>query len=176
MIFAKDRDRRLLFVSKSLTLLLQQSADDLVGKDERSFLSDPQQINLIQDNDARVLNGETITIEEPVTTPDGRKVVFLSNKLPWRNDEGQVIGILGISIDITERRRHEERMLLVMREVNHRAKNMLAVVQAIAHTSSRFAHSVEEYVLSFSARLRSLAEAMDSSCTMNGAASISKSW
>ncbi|RTL73104.1 MAG: PAS domain S-box protein [Hyphomicrobiales bacterium] len=161
LIFAKDRERRLLFVSRSLTALVQKPAEALLGVDERGYLSDADEMRIIEEHDRRVLEGEHISVEETVTTPEGRRIVFLSNKLPWRDASGAIVGILGISVDITDRRQHEQRMELVMREVNHRAKNMLAVVQAIARSSSRHAGSMEEFVGRFNDRLHALAQSMD---------------
>jgi PAS domain S-box-containing protein len=47
--------------------------------------------------------------------------------------ERQVAGFVGTLADITERKEHEERLNVLMREVNHRARNLLTVVNAIAH-------------------------------------------
>lgn len=150
-----------MFASRSLATLVDKPLEDLLGKDETFFLSAANEIARIKDNDRRVLAGESLSDEEPVTRPDGTQRVFLSNKLPWRNEHGHIIGLLGISVDITERRRHEERMQYVMREVNHRAKNMLSVVQAVARSSSRTAITPTEFLERFNARLHSLAQSMD---------------
>jgi hypothetical protein len=48
------------------------------------------------------------------------------------------VGFVGTVADITQRKEHEEREHLLMREINHRAKNMLSVVDAIAHQRQRF--------------------------------------
>jgi PAS domain S-box-containing protein len=48
-----------------------------------------------------------------------------------RNAEGQALVVRGVNFDVTERRRAEERQTLLAREVDHRAKNALAVVQSI---------------------------------------------
>jgi signal transduction histidine kinase/ActR/RegA family two-component response regulator len=49
-----------------------------------------------------------LLIEEPRTTPDGRTIVLLTNKLPLRSSKGEIVGVLGTYMDITERRRNEE--------------------------------------------------------------------
>ena len=84
---------------------------------------------------------------------------WLEQWMPLRNAAGEIIGINVVVEDITERKRHEEQILLLMREVNHRAKNMLGVVQAIArHTVT--SHP-EDFVHSFSERLQALAMSQD---------------
>jgi PAS domain S-box-containing protein len=52
--------------------------------------------------------------------------------------ERKVVGFIGTVRDITERKEREEKEHLLMREVNHRAKNMLSVVDAIAHQTATF--------------------------------------
>lgn len=61
--------------------------------------------------------------------------------------------------DITERKRHEERARLLMHEVNHRAKNMLAVVQSIARQTA--AANAEEFIARFGDRIKALATSQD---------------
>ncbi|MGD9152680.1 MAG: PAS domain-containing protein [Gammaproteobacteria bacterium] len=57
-----------------------------------------------------VETGRSITIEEPATLPDGTNAVFLSSKVPLRNSNNEVIGMIGISFDITDRKKHEEEL------------------------------------------------------------------
>ena len=61
--------------------------------------------------------------------------------------------------DMTERRRYEEHIRLLLSEVNHRSKNMLAVVQAVARQT--IASSPEEFLARFHERIRALAAAQD---------------
>jgi PAS domain S-box-containing protein len=64
-----------------------------------------------------------------------------------------------VTRDITERKRHEEHLDLLMHEVNHRAKNMLSVVQAISHQTA--AKSPQDFVARFTERLRALSANQD---------------
>ncbi len=61
--------------------------------------------------------------------------------------------------DITERKRHEEHAQLLMREVNHRAKNMLAVVQSIARQTA--ATKPEDFIGRFGERIQALSKSQD---------------
>ncbi|MGO9547849.1 MAG: PAS domain S-box protein [Rhodomicrobium sp.] len=65
----------------------------------------------------------------------------------------------GIVRDITERKRREEKIQLLLREVNHRSKNMLGVVQAIA--SQTLALGCEDFIARFSERVQALAANQD---------------
>ncbi len=65
----------------------------------------------------------------------------------------------GIIRDLSERKRHAEHVSLLLREVNHRSKNMLAVVQAIARQTA--SAKPEDFVERFGERIRALAASQD---------------
>lgn len=66
-----------------------------------------------------------------------------------------------LSADVAVRRRHDEHMRFVMRELSHRSKNLLAVVQSIAHHIARDADSLATFLPAFSDRLHSFAATHD---------------
>ena len=71
--------------------------------------------------------------------------------------EGRVVRISGVTIDVTDRKEAEERQNLLAREVDHRARNALAVIQSIIRLTR--ARSVEEYVAAIEGRIKALARA-----------------
>src|SRR5882757_6989114 len=73
--------------------------------------------------------------------------------------ERQVVSFIGTAQDITERKEREEKEHLLMREVNHRAKNMLSVVDAIAHQTAT--RNPEDFVERFSERIQALSANQD---------------
>jgi PAS domain S-box-containing protein len=73
------------------------------------------------------------------------------------NDQGAATRVIGVAMDVTERRRYEENLQLTARELQHRVKNNLAVVQSIASQSFRGARSKDEGIDVFNGRLRALA-------------------
>ncbi len=115
-IYIKDRDSRLLHVNPAMQHMVGKPMDQIVGHTDAEFYDDPDIGAAILENDRRILEGGVPQIfEESVDGPNGRRVV-LSSKVPWRDAEGRVIGIIGISRDITERKRMEEE-LREMKEV-----------------------------------------------------------
>jgi PAS domain S-box-containing protein len=68
---------------------------------------------------------------------------------------------VGIGIDITERKEREAHIRMLLSEVSHRSKNLLAVVQAIAALTARGAASPVQFAATFGARLKSLAASLD---------------
>jgi PAS domain S-box-containing protein len=70
-------------------------------------------------------------------------------------------------VDISAHRRAEERMQLVMRELTHRSKNLLAVIQAMAREAAAFSPDLESFHRTFGERLRGLARSHDLLVTRN---------
>jgi PAS domain S-box-containing protein len=73
--------------------------------------------------------------------------------------KGNPIRMIGVNVDITHRKRQEERLKTVMAELNHRVKNTLAVIQAIATQTMRQAENLRTFKASFEQRLQSIAMA-----------------
>jgi two-component sensor histidine kinase len=73
--------------------------------------------------------------------------------------ERQVVNFVGTVQDITERKEREEKEHLLMREINHRAKNMLSVVDAIAHQTAT--RNPEDFIERFSERIQALSANQD---------------
>jgi PAS domain S-box-containing protein len=73
--------------------------------------------------------------------------------------DGKPVRMAGLVLDVTERKQHEDRERLLVREMNHRVKNILAVVDAIAHRTT--AESPEDFAGRFSERIRALSANQD---------------
>ena len=73
-----------------------------------------------------------------------------------RDGDGRPVLIFGVNYDITERKLGDERQRLLLRELNHRVKNTLATVQALATQTVRHAREPSEFLEAFGARLQAL--------------------
>jgi two-component sensor histidine kinase len=73
-----------------------------------------------------------------------------------RDGDGKPTLIFGVNYDISERKLGEERQRLLLRELNHRVKNTLATVQALATQTVRHARQPSEFLDAFGARLQAL--------------------
>jgi two-component sensor histidine kinase len=69
--------------------------------------------------------------------------------------------LVGVAVYIRERKRAEERLQLTLRELDHRVKNVLALVQAVAEHSAATSDSVESFVQDFRARIKAMARMHD---------------
>jgi PAS domain S-box-containing protein len=80
---------------------------------------------------------------------------------PMRDEAGDVTGLTCASVDVTERKEAEAHLRLLLRELTHRSKNLLAVIQGMARQTARHAGSIEGFLSQFAARLQALASSHD---------------
>ncbi len=109
---------------------------------------------------ASLASGEDYTIEYRVNRPDGGQVWVSALGRPIYAAGGMPKGMIGVVQDVSERKANEEKIRLLMAEVNHRSKNMLAVVQSIAHQTS-VSGSPRAFARRFGERLQGLAASHD---------------
>ena len=76
-----------------------------------------------------------------------------------RGPDGRPLLVFGVSYDISDRKGAEERQRLLLRELNHRVKNTLATVQALATQTVRHAREPRAFLDAFGARLQALGQA-----------------
>jgi two-component system cell cycle sensor histidine kinase/response regulator CckA len=108
-VFVKDLQGRYLMMNAAGADFLGRSIADVLGKDDLELFN-PEIGRAIRDRDRAVVqSGRTQTYEE-MATAAGVTRTYLSTKGPYRDASGQVIGLLGICRDISERKLAEERM------------------------------------------------------------------
>lgn len=110
-VFWKNRQGVYLGANTNQIKLFGKAGKDFIGKTIFQVLKDPDSARLIDDIDNRIMqDGVPAILEEPVVTPQGEKKFFLSQKQPIRDHNNVIIGLLGFSIDITERKKMEEEL------------------------------------------------------------------
>jgi PAS domain S-box-containing protein len=122
----------------------------------------PDEKERVEEAVARNLRGETDEFREEhrLRHKDGHWIWVLdSGRVVERDADGNPEVMTGIHLDITKRREAEERMRVVSREVDHRAKNLLAVVRAIVSMTK--AESVEAFKATLRGRILALSHAHD---------------
>jgi two-component sensor histidine kinase len=80
---------------------------------------------------------------------------------PLRNEEGMVYAIATTMVDVTEQKQRERALHMLLREVSHRSKNLLAIIQSIASQTGRFSTSIDGFLNRFRGRLQSIAASQD---------------
>ncbi len=102
---------------------------------------------------------EARSAELKICTKDGRERLwsFLSSPLATQSDGRRLF--VCVAQDVTDQKAHEEQIQLLMREINHRAKNLLSLVQAIARQTA--ARDPENFIERFTERIQALAANQD---------------
>jgi two-component system, chemotaxis family, CheB/CheR fusion protein len=105
--------------------------------------------------DARTaLTGDT-PIERRIGTRDG-VVHYLMRVMPYRTEAGLISGVLITFVDVSELVRNESHLRTLVQELNHRVRNLLAVVSAIAAQTAARTNSPAEFTDSFLGRINAL--------------------
>jgi PAS domain S-box-containing protein len=137
------------------------SAEEMIGQSILRIIPPelhPEEAEIL----ARLRRGERIEHFDTVrVTRDGRRIDVSLTVSPIRDASGRVVGASKVARDVTERKRGEAMQRLLFDELNHRVKNTLAMIQAIAGQSLRRAASPEAFVASFNGRVQALARAHD---------------
>lgn len=103
--------------------------------------------------------GETVDRTLRITLPSG-ETRWLEVSGYFDGDEGAPTHIIGVVDDVTEQREAERRLRFLMGEVNHRSKNMLAVVQAVVRQTAT-TEATADFAARFSERIGGLAASLD---------------
>jgi PAS domain S-box-containing protein len=94
--------------------------------------------------------------EYRITCPGGEMRWVETRCFISYNGEGRADRVIGVSIDITERKRVEEQQRKLLAELDHRVKNVLATVQAIAAHTMQASSSMDQFVSALDGRIRSM--------------------
>jgi PAS domain S-box-containing protein len=138
----------------------------------RIFGVDPKTFQLTSENIRKLLHPEdverlrkaighfersarTYEAEFRIIRQDGEERWCFVSAAASADRGGRVLRVSGVTIDITERKRAEERQNLLAREVDHRAKNALALAQSIVRLTR--ATNVKDYVRAVEGRISALA-------------------
>lgn len=78
-----------------------------------------------------------------------------------RDEQGKILGILTTGVNISALRAREEVLKVLLREVSHRSKNLLAIIQSIAAQTARYCRTIGSFLQKFQGRLHSLASSQD---------------
>jgi PAS domain S-box-containing protein len=99
-------------------------------------------------------------LEFRVILPDGSvRWLFDRGRVFFEDEKAQASRVIGTILDITDRKQAEERQSILMAELDHRVKNILANVSAIAKLSSKRTESVEAFVKALDARIQAVSRA-----------------
>lgn len=91
--------------------------------------------------------------------PDGREIWLEESSIAEFDPTGRLVGLKGLTVEITERKQSDERQGLLIAELDHRVKNLLARVAVISSYTRLGSSSVDEFVQVLDRRIHSMAAA-----------------
>ncbi|MGH6683791.1 MAG: HWE histidine kinase domain-containing protein [Pseudolabrys sp.] len=156
-VYTQDRNLRYTSISNPM---LGRAVGDILGHTDEEIFPDDSRTAVIDLKNEVLASGQAKTAEIVINGAPGSRWHDLHVE-PLRNDSGEIIGLTCASVDVTERKEGEAHLRLLLRELTHRSKNLLAVIQAMARQTARHAGSIDGFLAQFGARLQALAASHD---------------
>ena len=157
VVYTQDKDLRYTSISQDM---LGRSVGDILGHTDEEILPDGAGVGIAALKREALESGQSKRTEVAFDDAPGQRWHDLHIE-PLRNERGDIVGLTGASVDVTDRKEGEAHLRLLLRELTHRSKNLLAVIQAMARQTARHAGSTENFLNRFSARLQALAASHD---------------
>jgi len=163
MLIRLGRDLRYRFISHAYLEMTGRRPEQVVGRRLPDVLGD-KDFQAIRPHIEKVLQGNRVEFEREVNYQGVGKRFLHVIYTPEKDDSGTVTGWIASMLDITERKRAEEEQKraaeaeqILIRELQHRTNNLLAVIQGIAQKTLSGAGSLDEARKTFEGRLLALA-------------------
>jgi PAS domain S-box-containing protein len=142
LIFAKDRDGRMLLVNPAWLKATGKTEADVLGRQAIDFVRDPDDARRSAEEERRTIEtGESSIVEE---TFSGTGRTYLVTKSPLRDAQSGIVGLIGVATDITERKRAEREL-----------QNLVVTEQRLREEAERANRAKDEFLAIVSHELRS---------------------
>jgi len=107
-IVVKDREGRYVAINSNAANFLGKPSEEIIGKDDLELL--PNAAREIMAKDRQIMaTGITETYEEDIS-PDENPTTFLTTKAPWRDNQGNILGVIATTRDISDRKQAEQKL------------------------------------------------------------------
>jgi len=126
-IYTKDTHGRYTYVNQKVCELFDCSADDILGLDDAQFFSLEDSKELVANDNIVMRENKSVEAEEcNVVAKTGRASYYSTVKKPLLDEQGMVIGLLGISTDITQAKESEKELKELLQTTVHQAEELAA--------------------------------------------------
>lgn len=161
IIFTADVDQRITDCNEAGAAAMGLTREQILGRSISEFVSPADFEQTTSMLRHKIDHGGNTRHEVTVVGRDGVRMQWENNSTLVIDSDNRPLGLLSISRDVTARRQFDERRELLIHELNHRVKNTLALVQALAQQSFRPDVDSTDAPANFEGRLRTLAAAHD---------------
>jgi PAS domain S-box-containing protein len=159
-IFSIDPNRTIRTWNPGAERLYGYTAAEMIGRPITDLA--PQNLHEEQFGLYReTQRGETVVFETTRRHKDGRLLPVGISAAPIFDAEGKIAGVAAVHRDMTENRQYREHLAFTLRELSHRTKNVLAVVQGLGHMIARRSDAIEDFQTRFNGCIQALASTHD---------------
>ena len=157
VVFYQTPDLRVVW---GQNIPVQWSDGDLSGQTDSEFIQGASADRIMERKRAVLASGSPETLEFRDGAADGGRWYDMWIDADLAED-GSVRGLVTTVVEITDRKHREQTLRTLLREVSHRSKNLLAIIQSIATQTGRHSFSIDTFLDRFRGRLQSLASSQD---------------
>ena len=143
-VFVKDRLGHYQMINPAGARFLGRTPDAILGRDDSEMFS-ADTFGAIVAADRRVLASGQAQTDEVRGSAAGTTRTYLVTKAPWRDDQGAIIGLIGVARDITDRQLAEQRIRASLQEAEASRSALLATVEEQRRTAATLRESEREY-------------------------------
>jgi PAS domain S-box-containing protein len=159
LVLTADLNQIITDCNESAAVAVGVSREEAIGRHIAEFISSEDYARTTGMLQQKLAAGGTTRYDVRVRNSKGEWLFWEINSGLMHGSDGRAIGLHVVGRDVTERKRAEERQQLLINELNHRVKNTLAIVQALAQQSFKGVRSPDDERASFAARLATLSAA-----------------
>ncbi len=156
-VMTQDRDLVYTWISRGA---LGLSVRDLIGKTEEEIIPEPSSGPVISLKNSVIATGKPARGDVRIVH-QGNEIWYDLSVHPLKDARGGTTGIIAGAVEITRYKQQEAHIRLLMRELTHRSKNLLAVIEAIMRQTLNNSVSLKDFEDRFSARVQALAGSHD---------------
>ena len=130
----------------------------VLGGDDVQLLGEKDGGYILHLKEEVLETGKSSSAEVEFSTAEGAKVYEIKIE---RTGDNKGYGLLSVISEVTESRHREKVLKSLLRELSHRSKNLLAIIQGIATQTARNTLSLDNFIIKFRGRLQSLSNSQD---------------
>lgn len=156
-VYTQDRDLRYTSASSPM---LGFSIGDIVGRRDEDILPAESSKPILAFKRGILAGG--LPADSEFSVLEGATARWYDTHIePLRDVDGEIVGLTCAAVDVTARKAVDAHLRILLRELTHRSKNLLAVIQGMARQTARHSGSIESFLDMFGARLQALAASHD---------------